>query len=315
MPDDKPRSHGRCTLPTRTLLVVLLSPLVSGVLASRASAQAEPTTRFTYSSQPGSWVGGGQSGTITSDDGTFTVTGNDTSLNVFITSTAGDFYTVSLAAPSGEVLRPGVYNKAERAPFRTGRSPGLDVSGNGAGCNEIWGSFVINQIEATNSTVSRLDATFVQHCESPRSPRFKGALLYHALPLKYSQRSDEGDWLGGGESNVYENSTSIFSLTGTPVFVQFGVSGERDNWRVFISPPTGGTLAPGTYATSRFPDSTHAGLDVGGNGRGCNQTSGTLTILAITFNELDEVQSLSATFTQHCEHAAPRLRGEIHYFN
>jgi hypothetical protein len=314
MPDDKPRSHGRCTLPARTLLVVLLSPLVSGVLASRASAQAEPTTRFTYSSQPGSWVGGGRSGTITSDDGTFTITGNDTSLNVSISSTAGEFYFVSLAAPSGEVLRPGVYNKAERAPFRTGRSPGLDVSGNGAGCNQIWGSFVINQIEATNSAVSTLDATFVQHCESPRSPTFKGALLYHALPLKYSQRSDEGDWVGGGENNVYENSTSIFRLTGTPLSVQLSVSGERDYWTAIISPPTGRTLAPGTYETSSFPDLTHARLDVFGNGRGCNQT-GTLTIFAITFNELDEVQSLSATFTLRCERAAPRLRGEIHYFN
>jgi hypothetical protein len=59
--------------------------------------------------------------------------------------------------------------------------PGLDVSEEGRGCNNVFGSFVIKTISAdTLGTVNRLDATFTQHCESPDAPPMTGVVKYRA---------------------------------------------------------------------------------------------------------------------------------------
>jgi hypothetical protein len=207
-----------------------------------------------------------------------------------------------------------MYYDAERAAFRTGHAPGIDVSGNGRGCNEIWGSFAINQI-ATDAAgkVTMLDATFTQRCESSTAPALKGVVKFNARPLSYSFRSDAGDYIGGGIAKTYFGATSTFSLKGTDRRLQYSVSGLRDDWTALIEAPSGRRLKTRTYNTSRFADANHAGLDVFGNGRGCNQSTGTLTITAITLNRQGNVTRLGATFEQHCEGAAAALHETIRH--
>ncbi len=227
-----------------------------------------------------------------------------------------EWWYVDLAAPRGETLHPGKYYGAERAAFRTGRAPGPDVSGNGRGCNEVWGSFSVRQI-STDSTgrVTMLEATFVQHCESPLAPALKGTVKFHARPLFYSFSSDPSDYLGEGASKTYYGDTSTFSLGGNNTGVRYRVSGRRDEWDVDIQAPTGKRLQPGTYTTSRFGGTGTAGLDVSVNGRGCNASKGTLTIRGITFDSAGKVATLNASFVQHCEGEAPALRGNIHHYS
>src|SRR5262249_16706273 len=74
------------------------------------------------------------------------------------------------------------------------------------------------------------------------------------------------------------------------------------------------TLQVGTYDTARFADLGHAGLDVFGDGRTCNQSSGTLTIGSITFNAQGQVTGLKAKLQQHCENGVPGLYGPIRYY-
>lgn len=245
----------------------------------------------------------------------FSVSGNSTNLTIFINNSS-TFWNVSLSAPSGEKLHPGIYSKAERAPFRTGRSPGIDISGDGAGCNEVWGNFTINQI-ATDSTgkVNLLDATFLQRCESETAPALKGSIKLNALPLTFSFVSDAGDYIGSGESKSYTNSSSIFSLTGSDTSFTYSVSGLRDNWNASISAPIGQKLKVGTYSTARFNDETHAGLDFSGNGRGCNSSTGQLKISAIDVDSKNKITGFTATFTQHCEGLAPAINGKINYYD
>jgi len=222
---------------------------------------------------------------------------------------------INLGATKGEKLHPGRYYDAERAAFRTGRAPGLDISGNGRGCNQIWGSFAISQIGVDGSgNVTMLDATFNQRCESATAPAFKGTIKFKAPLLSYAFTSESGDYSGLGQEKTYFGATATFSLTGTNLYVQYSVSGQRDNWTVLMSPPSGQQLKPGTYDTARFADSNYARLDVFGNGRGCNGSTGTLTINAITFDTSNNVTSLSASFEQHCEGSAAALRGTIHYY-
>jgi len=217
---------------------------------------------------------------------------------------------------SAEILHPGVYFRAERAPFRTGRAPGVDVSGDGRGCNEIWAALAINQIETDAvGNVTLLDGSFRQQCDSPTAPALRGVVKYQAPPLSYAFQSDPGDYIGGGNDKRYSNSTSTFTLTGDGTSLQYRVSGLRDTWTAIIGPPTGQVLQTGTYDTARFADSTHAALDVFGDGRGCNQSSGTLTISSITFNEQGQAATLSASFEQHCENVVPALHGTIHHLD
>jgi hypothetical protein len=271
-------------------------------------------TLYQYTSQPGDYIGGGGSNSYTPANATFTASASAEEVVVFV-STATEFWGIDLAVPAGEQLHPGTYYYAERASFRTGRSPGVDVFGDGRGCNEVWGSFALNQIQIDASgNVTLLDATFVQQCESDTAPLLQGIMKYQAPPLSYSFVSDPGDYIGQGVTKSYEGATSLFFLSGTDTNLNYAVSGQRDSWNVTIAPPTGQQLRVHSYKTQRFVDKTHAGLDVSGDGRGCNTSVGTLNIDAITFDAAGNVTGLSATFDQQCEGGTPALHGTIHYY-
>lgn len=303
--------------PSR-LLPLVLAAVITGatavaltVVAAPAGAAPAPagTTSVSLVSAAGDFVGAGRTYAY-ADPATIGLTGTAAELTVSV-QTATDWWFLNLAAPRGEQFRPARYPDAERAPFRTGRAPGLDVFGNGRGCNQVWGSIAVDQISVEpDGTVSMLDATFVQHCESASAPALRGAVHYRATPLSYRMRSDAGDFVGGGVSRTYTGSTSTFSLSGTATNLQYGVSGLRDDWTALVAAPTGQTLHVGSYSTTRFAGPGRAGLDVFGDGRGCNASTGSLTITELGLDG-DRVTALGATFVQHCESATPALRGTI----
>lgn len=282
---------------------------------SSTSAFAASETSFRYTSQPGSYIGEGKSGLFTRNDATFSISGNSADLTLLIDSTKGESWSINLVAPKGEKLHLGRYFHAERAAFKTGRSPGLDVSGNGGGCNEVWGNFYINQIATGKAgNITMLDANFSQSCEFPKSPKINGIIKYNAKPLSFSFKSDPSDFVGGGVTRQYTNAASIFSLTGDKTVLTYNVSGNRDDWTAMIEAPTGKTLEAGIYKTARFADNTHAGLDFFGNSRGCNQSVGSLIINSISYKANGNVSRLNASFVQRCEEGVAALRGNIRYY-
>jgi hypothetical protein len=231
-------------------------------------------------------------------------------------STADTWWTVELAAPAGEQLKPGVYRNAERAAFRTGRSPGLDVSGDGRGCNEVYGQFSVNQIETdTSGAITVLDASYTQHCENADAPALKGVVKYRAYPLSYAYTSDPGDYIGQGATQTHLGATSTFSLSSYGDGVQYDVSGKREYWTALLTPPDGEQFVAGhTYQAERFHGAGVAGLDVFGNGRGCNTVTGELTVTKLARGDDGTVKAFAATFVQHCEGGEPALHGTIHYY-
>jgi hypothetical protein len=77
----------------------------------------------------------------------------------------GESWSFALSAPSGGELKPGTYEGATRYPFQ-GTGPGLSFSGQGRGCNQLTGRFVIHDIAFdVAGKVQRLAADFEQHCE------------------------------------------------------------------------------------------------------------------------------------------------------
>jgi hypothetical protein len=82
-----------------------------------------------------------------------------------------DISTHSLGSP----LEPGVYSNAERAAFTDPNRPGLDVFGDGRGCNKVTGQFEIldsrlggggdGGADAGTPRIESITVVFEQHCE------------------------------------------------------------------------------------------------------------------------------------------------------
>jgi hypothetical protein len=85
--------------------------------------------------------------------------------------TTRPIWNLEFAAPRGERLRVGPYTGAERTAFRSPTAPGLDLSGEGRGCNTVRGSFEVHELEqAPDGGLNRFTATFEHFCEgNPRN--------------------------------------------------------------------------------------------------------------------------------------------------
>ena len=301
----------------RTAACLAAAIVAFGLLpsASAGAAAATPSTSFSYTSAAGDPLGQGQSDTYTlSSSVRVEVTGDKYSLHLLADWQDGTpAWQVYLTAGQGDVLRPGVFLKAERV--QTGRSPGIDVYGNDTACNKIYGRFTINQIGFTGDAISMLDAGFTMHCETPTAPALKGTIHLNQLPLRYRQVSEAGDPVGAGVSKTYLNSTSLLGVSGTASRIGFSISGNGDWWNgTFAAPPSRDFVVGQTYQVPLSNDGSSATLDVGGNGVGCQHTSGSFTINALTFGANGSISNFSATFVQHCDGATPALRGNLHYF-
>lgn len=278
------------------------------------SSYANAGTVFSYASAPGDYIGAGQSGVYTPKNAVFSIRGTGDSVTVYVDAKDGARWSIDLAAPNGTRLSPGGLYKVERAAFRSGRSGGLDVSGNSRGCNQVWGEVGVRQVAYdADGQVASLEANFTQRCENDDAPELSGVVRYEMPQLSLRLDSDPGDYIGQEIEKSYYNDTSVFALVGTRNGLQYAASGQRDDWLALIAPPTGRTLRAGNYRTARFADATHAGFDFFGNGRGCNQTTGTLRIYAITSDSDGRIKTLAADFEQHCEGGTAALRGSIRY--
>src|SRR5579862_276901 len=129
-------------------IVALLVASSSALAEAKAPAGAiGPTTSLTMTSRAGDYIGGGAKYAFTPAQGTFTFSGTTSNVALrFATPSFSEWWDVDLVAPVGTTLSPGTYYGAERAPFQTGRAPGLTVDGDGRGCNNDYGTFTINQI-------------------------------------------------------------------------------------------------------------------------------------------------------------------------
>jgi hypothetical protein len=81
-------------------------------------------------------------------------------------SAQGLWWDVTLSTRSlGTPLTVGTYTNAERAPFASSGHPGLEISGDGRGCNTLIGDFQVHDIAWDSVGVRKLSASFHQRCE------------------------------------------------------------------------------------------------------------------------------------------------------
>ncbi len=148
---------------------VVLAAGGTALAAGTASAQTVDTGSLSFSGDSGDYISGGQSYSYsTGDQDGLTVSGSedDSHVSVSVQGAGGDWWDLDLAAPSGQALTAGTYSNATRYPFNASTAPGLDLDGNGRGCNELTGDFTVSDVVfGPDGYVQRLDATYEQHCE------------------------------------------------------------------------------------------------------------------------------------------------------
>ncbi len=171
-------------------------------------------------------MGHGQHYYFNATSGTFSAQQNNaSSVSIFFQNSTAQFWSLSFGAPDGQPLAPGTYNGATRYPFNGGTGwPGIDIVGNGTGCNNQAGSFVIHEISlGSGNTVNAFHASFVQSCEGAYPP-LRGEIFFNATatpPLRNHITSGPIAFATNGQPFRYQIAGSrpetSFSATGLPI--------------------------------------------------------------------------------------------------
>lgn len=174
------------------------------------STGAHAATILSFDSTPQSWVGQGESFTVTPDDDyTFTHSGNfNSGLSFRVASFnspfgsafnpgSGDrynYWTLDLAAPFFARLEQGLYENAARFPFQNSDQPGLDFSGNHRGNNRNAGYFDILEISfSALGDLESLAVNFTQFGEERPEWRIDGRLRYNSsISIAVSESTSMG---------------------------------------------------------------------------------------------------------------------------
>jgi hypothetical protein len=399
---------------------------VWGTMLSAGVAQAQTANTLYFQSQPGDYIGGGQTATYTA--GTFTAYSSLGHIEIAYSDPSHWWY-LNFAAPQGDALATGAYEGAVRWPFQSPTHPGLDVSGDGRGCNMLSGRFSVLDVQFDGSgNVTQFAADFEQHCENatpalygairfnsslgvtprlsvgnaavieragPTSMTFvislsqpsSGAVSVHyatadgtalagsdyvatsgtvsftppqtskqvtvqvkndgaaqgdqyfhlqlsaasGAPIAFDQgtgtildgdgpqsflvlNSQSGDYIGQGQLQTLTVLDGVFR---TERNYDNGIHVNFDGdtwWDLNFAAPNDATLAAGDYdGATRWPfqSPTTPGLDVSGDGRGCNTLSGRFVVLEVAYDGSGNVTQLAADFEQHCEGVTPALYGSI----
>ena len=147
-----------------------IATVLASLLASSlpAAARAATTTSISLYSDPGDFIGQGQQRVF--HPGNVSQIGaemeGDSVLAWAVGGPFGEGYSFQFAAPEGEPLEPGSYVGAQRLPFADSDRPGMEVTGESRGCNQLVGSFEVRELDRdAQGNVQRLWVVFQQHCE------------------------------------------------------------------------------------------------------------------------------------------------------
>ena len=153
------------------------------VLVLALASQAGAKTLLILDSESGESIGQGTLRQFLAADGTFTAQRNFDD-GVSIGFAGSEDWNVDFAAPGPVDLQAILYSGATRFPFQSAVVPGLSVSGDGRGCNELAGAFQVHEIVyGAGTDIDSFAADFVQYCDgSPAQADRRDPLQRERLP-------------------------------------------------------------------------------------------------------------------------------------
>jgi hypothetical protein len=288
-------------------------------------------------SPTGDYIGRGQTYRFTKADAVIGVTTQGRRVTVNITAEAR--WTLNLGEGGDGPMVTGYWPDVHRYPFF---NPGVSYSGDGRGCNNLDGRFIVDQVSyGAGGVLSTLTARFGQRCEGsgpellgyfrydaadptvPPPPGDPAAFAWHppagAVPATGNYlyfESTPGDYIGQGQTQLYTEPTATFTPDWGGSMVQLFVNAPGGWSADFKGQDQQPRLTVGLYENVRrypFHNPTKGGLDFSGMGRGCNQLLGTFAVDAISYDATGQLQSVSIRFVQRCELTGPPLYGAMHW--
>lgn len=129
---------------------------------------------FYLESQPGDYIGGGSNDLVSAPNDTINVRLQ----NNLVTFSGGGWTGDFKAMNSASRLEEGYYSDLHRFPFNNPTKGGLSWSGNGRGCNQLDGWFVVDHVEYDADALASIDIRFEQACEGFMPP-LHGRIHWH----------------------------------------------------------------------------------------------------------------------------------------
>lgn len=219
------------------------------LLATVSPAAAQTSGVWEMESEPGEWVGAGQSHHFDSTQGAFYAKCRDWSgdghvddieVSYFPANRAGGWLASFTTTQLGVPLETGTYQNAQRASFATPGHPGLDVRGDGRGSNTLTGSFTISELEfdygGDNPRLVRLVVSFEQR-SGGASEALRGTIDYQDTPAPIIDAPDlAGSGLVLTEERNERRGVVRSTLTGQLEIANLGVQrATRSRVRVYLS--------------------------------------------------------------------------------
>lgn len=198
------------------------------LFVSLATVGASAGTASTYlylNSQPGDYVGQGIIQTLTPADGTFSVTNGPNTVTVEFNS-AAQWWILQFGSPTSVKFGRGEFEGATRTAFRSPTRPGIDVGGDGRGCNTDAGRFLVSDFAlAADGTVARLAIDFEQHCEGA-TPALYASLRYNSAVTAIPRFGIGSTYALKGNTGTSDSSVivSLSMPASSPVTVQFATA-------------------------------------------------------------------------------------------
>lgn len=238
----------------RTRHLTLLAAVLSlGAVSARAQS-----TFLSMTSEPGDYIGLGQTWLLTPSGGTFTAVRNgDNGVSVHYHGVWPSFWHLDFAAAGDAELVPGMYEGATRHPLQAPTAPGLFVAGEGRTCDTLTGRFVVLEaVYGPGGEVVRFAADFEQHCLGA-PPALYGSIRFDSSVTVAPRVSVNSVTLTEGEGGAVD-ATFLVSLSG-PAPVDVTVDYEAADGTATAGldyAPTAGTVtfpAGETVVTASVP--------------------------------------------------------------
>lgn len=215
-------------------------------------------------SEPGEYIGQGQTYVHEGPSVSWRTTGNRAEIDVSTPTTwwYGDFAPPD-AAPRLEV---GLYDDLQRHPFHNPVLGGLSWSGNGRGCNELTGWFIVDEVSYTPNGLVGLSLRFEQHCDASSAP-LRGLIEFGVDRTPPDTTPPSITSLTGPEDRT-RSTTAMFtftasepatftcSLDGAPATActspttESGLSGGSHTFTVVATDLAGNVSQPATWSWS-----------------------------------------------------------------
>ena len=134
--------------------------------------------------------------------------------------------------------------------------------------------------------------------------------------IAFTVDSLPGDGLARGATIAFTAGDAAITadvFAGDGILLQ--ASNAQHGFMAIVRPANGQSLAPGSYDTTRGPSDTTAGLDVSGDGVGCNDSTGILTVHEVSIQTDPDllVERFAATYQQTCQGSTQPMFGELRY--